>query len=312
MSITRRQWLQTVGGAAVGLAGRTAQAVFRQAAAMRLGFSLYGMKSLPLMQSLKICADIGYSGVELPVMPDWPAEPAQLSSRARINLRKQLQDLSLDLLSLMDNLPLLVSAEQHKQHQERLKAAGELAHDLSPDAPPLVETVLGGRPETWNDVKERMVDLLGDWEQVVRTARVVLAVKPHVFNALHTPEDARWLVRQIDSPWVKLAFDYSHFERQQRPLAECLQAMLPDTVFVHVKDNVQVDGKTEFALPGEGTIDYAGYMQRLKAGGYRGPVVVEVSAQVSNKPGYNPVIAAERSYLALQPAFEKVGLRIRT
>lgn len=311
MRSTRREWLQSLGMTALTAAWPTSAVAQTPRPTMRLGFSLYGMKSLPLSQALKICADIGYSGIELPLMPDWPADPLRLSPRARASLRAELNDLALDLFALMENLPLLVPSPQHQQNLDRLKAACELAHDLSPAAPPLIETVLGGRPETWDTVKQKMVEMLGEWEQVLRSARIVLAVKPHVFNALHQPDAARWLVQQVGSPWIKLAFDYSHFERQQLPLAECLRHMLAETVFVHVKDNVQVDGKAEFGLPGEGTLDYVAYLQRLKAGGYGGPVVAEVSAQVSGKPGYNPILAAERCYLVLQPAFEKVGLRAR-
>jgi inosose dehydratase len=281
-------------------------------AGIHLGFSLYGMKSLPLAEGLKICADIGYSGVELPLMPDWPCDPAKLSRQDRTQLRRRLDDLALDLPALMENLPVVVPAEQQKSNLERLRAAAALSHELVPDAPPLIETILGGRPNEWDNLKQPMVDALGDWERVAAAAKVVIAIKAHVSNALHTPDDALWLVRQLGSPWIKLAFDYSHFQRQQLALKDCLRTMLPQTVFVHVKDNLTVDGKTEFVLPGEGQIDYVEYVQLLKSGGYRGAVVVEVSSQVSNKPGYNAALAAERCYLNLRPAFEKAGLRART
>lgn len=313
MNPTRRQWLRTVAGAfATGASLPSALATAAQPREIKLGFSLYGMKTLSLAAGLKICADIGYSGVELPLMPDWPCDPAKLTRPERTQLRNRLNDLAVDLPSLMENLPLVAPEEQHKSNLERLRAAAALAHDLVPDAPPLIETVLGGRPDKWNDLKRPMVDALGDWERVAAAGKVVLAIKAHVSNALHTPDDALWLVRQINSPWIKLAFDYSHFQRQQLELKDCLRTMLPETVFVHVKDNLAVDGKTEFVLPGEGQIDYVSYIQLLKTSGYRGAVVVEVSSQVSSKPGYNPALAAERCYLNLRPAFEKAGLRART
>jgi inosose dehydratase len=298
-------------GGAFAAATASGRALASAQAGIRLGFSLYGMKTLPTAQGLKVCADIGYSGVELPLMPDWPCDPAVLTRADRRELRVRLEELSLDLHSLMENLPLVVPAEQHRTHLERLKLAAALAHDLVPDAPPLIETVLGGRPDKWDELKRPMVDALGDWERVAAAAKVVVAIKAHAFNALHTPEDAVWLVQQINSPWIRLAFDYSHFERQQLALRDCLRVALPVSVFIHVKDNVTTDGKTEFALPGEGPTNYNEYLSLLKAGGYRGPVVVEVSAQVSNKPGYNPLLAAERSYLNLRGAFEKAGLRAR-
>ena len=306
---TRRHCLGLLTGAAGISAVRFAAAA--APANIRLGFSLYGMKTLSVAQGLKVCADIGYSGVELPLMPDWPCDPAKLPRDERREIRARLTDLALDLPSLMENLLLVVPEEQHKSNLERLKAAAGLAHDLVPDSPPVIETVLGGRPEKWDEVKRAMVEALGDWERAAAASKVVVAVKAHVFNALHTPEDAVWLVRQIGSPWLKLAFDYSHFERQRFAMKDCARTMLPETVFVHVKDNVTVDGKTEFALPGEGSTNYGELLQLLKTGGYHGAVVVEVSAQVSGKPGYNPLLAAERSYLNLRPAFEKAGLRAR-
>jgi inosose dehydratase len=290
-------------------AGRAAE----RRAGIAFAYSLYGMKSLPLPQALKICADIGYSGVELACMKDWPADAGVLTPADRRQLQRQLEVLSLGLPCLMENLGLAVPAPQHAANLERLKLIGQLAHDLAPagETAPVVETVLGGRPEQWDDLKGKMVDALGDWERIARQSETVIAVKAHVSGALHRPDDAVWLVRQIGSPWIKLVYDYSHFERQGLALKATLTRMLPETVFVHIKDNVTVNGKTEFALPGDGAVDYREYLQLLRDGGYSGAVCVEVSSQVSNKPGYNPIVAAEQCYLKLHPAFERAGLRAR-
>jgi sugar phosphate isomerase/epimerase len=57
-------------------------------------------------------------------------------------------------------------------------------------------------------------------------------------------------------------------------------------------------------LPGDGDIDYKGsYVPTLKALGYRGPVVVEVSVDVFDQPGYDPVKAAEHVWAKVSPAF---------
>ena len=277
------------------------------------GYSLYGMKSLQVSQALKICADIGYSGVELACLKGWPCDPATLKKSDRDALRLELQDLALDLPGLMENLVLIGSDDQHHSNLERLKNVCQLGHELSPDAPPIVETVLGGKPEEWPTVKERMVEKLRNWEKVAAAERTVVAVKAHAFGALHTPQDAKWLVQQIASPWIRLVFDYSHFQRQQLNLKESLSTMLGETVFVHIKDNITTAGKTEFALPGDaGDVDYAEYLKLLRDGGYRGSVVVEVSGQVFGKPGYDPIAAAKRCYKNIQPAFVKAGLRIET
>lgn len=310
ITLQRRSFLK-LAAVGFGLVGQDAFAA--GPAKIGFGFSLYGMKLLKTSQALKICADIGYSGVEVACLKDWPCDPAALTKADRRALRAELEDLALDLPSLMENLVLLAPDEQHQANLERLKLACQLGYDLSPDARPLVETVLGGKPDEWDSVRDRMVQRLKDWEKVAATHKTIVAIKAHAFGALHKPQDAKWIIQQLDSPWIRLVFDYSHFQRQQLSLKESLSTMLPETVFVHIKDNVTTDGKTEFALPGDGTrIDYADYLKQLRDAGYRGAVVVEVSSQVSSKPGYDPIAAAKHCYKNIQPAFVKAGLRIET
>ena len=309
-SMTRRRFLASTAAAATLALGTDVRSA-EPPAKIGFGFSLYGMKSIKLSQALKICADIGYSGVELACLKDWPCDPLLLQPSDRKDLRTELNDLALDLPCLMDNLGLLVADEVHRTNLERLKLVSQLGHDLFPDSPPIIETVLGGKPDDWMSVKDRMVEKLKDWEKVAAAQKTVIAIKAHAFGALHTSQDAVWLADQINSPWIRLVFDYSHFQRQGLPLQETLAKMISKTVFVHVKDNVTANGKTEFALPGDtGDTDYVQYLKQLRDGGYRGAVVVEVSAQVSGKPGYDPIAAAKKCYRNLQPAFVKAGLRV--
>ena len=308
-TLSRREFLQTT-AASAGLAAWGAKAFAAPPARIGFGFSLYGMRSLKVAEALKACAEIGYSGVELACLKDWPCDAAALTKADRTAIRSQLNDLALDLPCLMENLGLVVPEAQHQTNLERLKAVCELGHGLSPDSPPVVETVLGGKPAEWEQLRDKMALALKDWERVASSHKTVIAIKAHISGALHTPQDAQWLVRQINSPWIRLVYDYSHFQRQQLNLADSLTTMMGETVFVHIKDNITTDGKTEFALPGDARdIDYAEYLTLLKTGGYRGSVVVEVSAQVFNKPGYDPLAAAKRSYANIHPAFIKAGLR---
>ena len=270
-----------------------------------LGFSLYGMKSLTLPDALKACRAIGYDGVEFALMPGYPAEPKLVTANDRKELRTQLSDLGLAVHGLMENLPEPAADAVHKLNLDRLKAAAELGHALSPDAPPPIETVLGGKPADWDKVKDKLADRLAAWADVGKAAKTVIAVKPHVGNALHTIDGAKWLLKQANSPWLRLAFDYSHFELRGVKLAEAVAALVPLAVFVHVKDAKGTADKFEFLLPGGGTTDYATYAKLLAQVKYAGPVVVEVSGMVSSKPGYDAVAAAKASHAALASAFAR-------
>jgi inosose dehydratase len=110
---------------------------------------------------------------------------------------------------------------------------------------------------------------------------------------------------QVKSPSIVAAYDYSHFEVQGIDMEESMAALLPRTKFIHVKDSEGDVGKFQFLLPGQGRTDYGKYFALLRKFGYIGPVCVEVSGQVFNKPGYDPVAAAKSSYAALSEAMAK-------
>jgi inosose dehydratase len=309
----RRAFLCRAAGTVAGclLLDAVAQSEEKPPRPIPFAFSLYGMKTLTLAEGLEACAKIGYDAVELPVMPDWPADPKRLDRDARRKLRERLEALKLSLPSLMHNLPLDTDEKTHRSQIDQLKAAAELGHELSSTSPPLIETVLGGKPDKWESLKDQFLARLGDWAKVAEQTRTVIAVKPHRFGAMNTPEQALWLVGKLNSEWIKLAYDYSHFEHRDMSLADTLKAMLPHTCFIHIKDTKLDKGQVQFVLPGEGTTDYVSLLKQVRASGYSGCVCVEVSAGIHNQKGYDPLAAARRCYESIAPAFEKAGVRCK-
>ena len=300
---TRRQFLQQTSAAAA-----LAALPFPSRAAstgISLGFSLYGMKTVPLDEALRVCAEIGYRNVEFTLNPGFPTEPKLLSADARKNLRSRLTSLRLDLSALMLNMSLAADDAAHAKNLDTLKAAAQLAHDLAPKQPPVVETVLGGKPPEWDNVKDRMAERLQSWAAVGVAGKITLAIKAHVGSAVNSPERLLWLLEKANSPAVKAAYDYSHFQLAGIPLADSLKALLPQTRFIHLKDATGDVKKFQFLLPGEGSTDYAAYFKLLKQFSYSGPVVVEVSGQIFNKPDYDPIAAAKKCFAVLSAALER-------
>lgn len=304
--LNRRQFAATIAAASVLTPAAIATSVVgAQQPGPRpvsIGFSLYGMKSLAILAALRECRDIGYDCVELPVMADWPGDSRTLSGDARRDIRGALADTSLRMSALMENLNLLADPAGHASNLDRLKRACDLARELAPDAPPLIETILGGRPADWPQARQSMADRLKAWAEVMSQAKVVLAIKPHVGGAMHRPEHAVWLLDQVDDPHVRVAYDFSHYQLQGIGLAESLDQLLSRAVFIHVKDGRGTPQKFQFLLPGEGAIDYADYFRRLTQARYRGDVVVEVSGQIHSRPDYDPRAAARKSFQALAAA----------
>lgn len=295
----RRQFLQHAAAAAAlaafPLPLRAAES------SISLGFSLYGMKSLPIADALKICAEIGYSNVELTLTTGYPTEPSLLSALDRQALRESLAKNRLYVSGLMDNLSLVADDAAHAKNLDRIKAAAELAHSLAPDKPPILESVLGGKSADWDSLKVKMVDQAGDWAKIAAENGLTVCLKPHVYSAIDSPQRLLWLQQQVASPFVKLCYDFSHFEVQGMEMEATLKPLIAETRFIHVKDTAGDAKKVQFLLPGEGRTDYAHYSALLRKANWSGPVVVEVSAMVFNKPGYDPTAAAKKCFAALAP-----------
>lgn len=310
--LTRRRFVSTL--VAVGAVGSSKCAraeTPRTAKPITLGFSLYGMKSMKTEKALCILAEIGYDAVELCVWPEWDNSPARMSTERRNAVRKLLRDSGLRLSSLMEHIELRPgdSPQQQQTVTDRLKAAAELGHDISPDAPPLIETTLGGGH--WNEVKAMYCERIGRWAEIGCATETTIAIKPHRGAGMSLPSEAVWLIRQLNEPpRLRMVYDYSHYDFRGLTLEETLCTALPYTAFVAVKDAVEQDGRVRFGLPGEGgRIDYAKLLRMLADGGYRGDVSCEVSGQIWRREGYDPVAAARTCYRNIAPAFEAAGIR---
>lgn len=277
-------------------------------AGLRLGFSLYGMKSLEPAAAVKQLREIGYESTELPLMTGWPAESETFSLEKARELKAVLEDQSMHLASLMENLSLVVSDDQQTAQLERLKRAAEIACEFSPEFPTPVETVVGGTPMRWELDRQAMVDRLKQWAEVAAEFRVPIAIKAHIGSAMHRPIDVLWMIAKTNSPWIKAVYDYSHFQLQGLSIRESLTDLLPHLAMVHVKDGKRLEnGKPQFLLPGDGMIGYGDLLEHLAHGKFRGDVVVEVSGQLSQLKDYDALEAARKSFAVLKIARDSLA-----
>src|SRR5262249_16979966 len=112
----------------------------------------------------------------------------------------------------------------------------------------------------------------------------------------NTPEQSLWLLERTESPWIRLVYDYSHFQHREFSMAETLQQLVPSTVMIHVKDTIIEDDKPRFVLPGDGGVDYDALLRQAAVCGFSGPICAEVSGMVQSRPDYDAVVSAKRAY----------------
>ncbi|QDV49676.1 sugar phosphate isomerase/epimerase family protein [Gimesia fumaroli] len=306
--LTRRQFLYSTSAAAISLAGVNRLPAGKPAKPqLTLGFSLYGMPHMKTEQALQVVADVGYDSVELCLMDAWDATPLKLNAQRRTEVSKKLNASGLKLTSLMEHCDLTGSKASQQKVLERLKRAAELGHTLKPEQPPLIETTAGSGK--WDERKYEMRDNLKEWAKVAESTKTVIAVKPHRGGVVDRPEQGVWLVEQIDSPWIRLNYDYSHFTHRDISLEDSMRIMMPFTSFIQIKDTVLQDNKARFVLPGEsGDIDYVQLLKLAVKDGYRGDICCEVSGMVFKQKGYDPVAAAKTCYQNIAPAFQQAGI----
>ena len=272
-----------------------------------LGFSTYGMKSLTTEVAINILSEIGFDAVEVAVRSGWDADSKTLSRQRRVSLRKLIEQSSLRLSSLMEHV-YVTDDRQQIIALERLKLASEVAHDLSPDAPPLVQTVLGSG--NFELQKNQVCDRLGEWVRLADLTDTTIAIKPHRGGIISRPDEAVWLIEQLGKPSrLRMVYDYSHYVFRDMEMAQTIVTALPYTSHIAVKDAVQEGDRVVFELPGDSnTIDFSRLIRRFFAGGYRGDINCEVSGMVSSKPGYDPIAAAKTCYRNMSNAFELSGV----
>ena len=312
MHSTRREMLAMAAVAAIPSGTMVAEepSIATSSDGCLLGFSTYGMASLKTEKAIEILSEIGFDAVELAVRSGWDADSAQLTPRRRKLIRQRLDNSGLRLTSLMEHVFPTTDKDQARA-LERLKLAAEVAHDLSPDAPPLVQTVLGGGD--FESSKTQLCDRLGEWSKVANENEITIAIKPHRGGVVSQPTEAVWLLEQLGRPdRLRMVYDHSHYAFRGLPLVETVEVALPFVAHVAVKDAVEENGRVVFKLPGEvGSIDFVKLIRLLHAGGYRGDINCEVSGMVSKHAEYHSVAAAKICYRNLSSAFYEAGVRRR-
>jgi inosose dehydratase len=300
---SRRTFLtQVVATATIAAVGRLAAATtVARESPLSLGFSLYGMKTLPLDRALAECTRIGYRNVELALLAGFPTDPAKLTAEVRRTTREACAHAGQRISALMVNLSLTGNEAARTAHLGVLRQACEFAREFDAQSPPVLETVLGGKAATWEAEKAGMVTRLREWDAVAREHDVTLTVKAHVGSGVNSPDRLLWLLHETGGTHVAVAYDHSHFGLAGLSIAAGLTPLASRTRFVHLKDASGDSASSRFLLPGEGQADFKEIFRQLVVAGYRGPVVVEVSSQIFNRPGYDPIAAAESSYAALAP-----------
>ena len=277
---------------------------------MQIGYSTWGMPAVAVDDAVKHLAGLGFTGVEPTVIPGYTTELDSLDAAERRRIRALFDDHGLDMPAVAGHRSLLAEGGEHEENWRRLTGAVDLCAEWAPAGgpPPALDTTLGGRPDDWEPRRGFILDRVGRLVDYAASAGVVIAIEPHVGSALDLPDKAVWLLQRVDSEFLKLNFDISHFEVLGLPTPETVAVLAPHSVHTHVKDQRGRSPGHEFLIPGEGPFDFPAYLREMERAGYDGYITAEVSVMVQRRPGYDPLAAAELTFRTLDGAFREAGL----
>ena len=277
---------------------------------MKIGYSTWGMPTVPVDTAISHIADLGFDGIELTIIPRFTTELSTLDAAERKRIASLLKQHNLALPAIAAHSSLLeTDPDAHAKNMWRLKGGVDLAVELAQgDELPAVNTTPGGKPEEWEIKKDFLAERVGELVDYGASRGVTIAMEPHIGAIIDTPDKVLELLEIVNSPYLKVNFDISHFDIVRIPTEETVSALAPVSAHTHVKDQRGIAPDFEFLIPGEGTFDYVGYLKAMQAHGYDGFITAEVSFMVQARENYDPLAAATLSYETLSKAFVEAGI----
>jgi sugar phosphate isomerase/epimerase len=277
---------------------------------MKLGYSTWSCKDLPLDQAIRELARIGYDGVEIAVNEGWTGDVDKLDAAERKRLRALMDDLGIELSALVSGHRNQVGERaEYEEGKARYLRELDLALEWAkPGLVPSMDVAIGGKSDEWDDLKSLIVDRVGETVRVSAERNVVVALEPHSGQAVDTPDKMLHVIEQVNSPFCRVNFDISHFNIIGIPVAESVRKLAKHTEHTHIKDESGRYPDHQFLIPGEGEFDYVEYLRLMHEEGYTGHISPEISLMVQRRPNYDVVAAMEQTYRVVADAFEKSGV----
>ena len=250
---------------------------------MKLGANSVLFGGFDLKTAFEHIALAGYDGIEVSAIDGMSAHLLLKSWRGLAPQIKQLsRDYGLALLAM----------EQPSQDPAIMEQAFQAAVEIGI---PIVNCGPGGKSNDESSLQQS-IESIGNLAHMAERYGVTLCVKAHVGASIYDTPTTLRLMEAVTSPAFGIDMDPSHIHRAGENPVEAIQAVLAHVKHVHIRDckgRQQGPGKPEDQANGRGDIDLVGYVRALHAGGYAGPLDLEIIGAKSYSLVQCAVIAAE-------------------
>lgn len=230
-------------------------------------------RELPFLDRIDAVAEAGYSAFEF-----WRWSTKDIQG---IMERKEKYGLGVSVFGV-DPMGRIVDHGTKDEFIRGVKGSIEVAHKL--ECPSLIVTVgnqLEGVPR--EKQHESIVKCLKEAAELVEKAGVTLVLEPlnvlvdHKGYYLSTSSEGFEILREVDSPNIKLLYDIYHQQITEGNLIDTITKNISQIGHFHAAD---VPGRHE---PGTGEINYANVFRKIDELGYRGFIGLEFKPQTDPK-----------------------------
>lgn len=250
---------------------------------MKYAFNTWAYSSYPaflpaytLDEAIRRIAGIGYDGVEIGCAAPH-AWPPYLSSARRREIKRLLDSCHLETVSLLPTPgggpglnPASPLAEEREATIKYYNEVIDLAADLGAGKVLYIAgwQIFGTSRQQAREWSKQCLDNISAYAEA---KNIVIVVEPTAAstNLIETADDALELMRSAGRENVKAMLDTLHVVYRNDIPADYVRTMGKDLVHVHVSDKDRI-------LPGEGRVDWLGFMQALLEARFDGFVTMEI------------------------------------
>ncbi len=259
-----------LGAAAAGLAANAAHAKTRNVTEGLSGFAVNldtWFKQVPFEQRFALAKKLGFTAIEY-----WSVDRKNTGGKAE-TWRKQADDNGLSLTQFAPAWPNFADPAN-------IPALLKVTEQAIADARVLNCTQFTVTGHALVDGMSREAQLAGYTAGLMRMAPLLEAagvtalVEPfnrvnHLNHLLNGSQPALPMVRSVNSPRVKLLWDFYHMQLEDGDLIEKFNAGADQVAHVQIGD---VPGRHQ---PGTGEINHANLLRAVRAAGYKGKIGLE-------------------------------------
>lgn len=270
---------------------------------MKLGLLTWEIKRPTMAQMFAAAKEMGFNTAQFDFYPfcegaenNTSAEvPAGITKEMAMEAKKAADDNGVDI-AIVNAFYNMIHPDVSMRNEllYRLESVASVCNILGTDK---INICTGSvsKESMWsfterNNTKQAWMDSLHAFEKALVIAehyKVYLGIEIEANCVLNSAQKAKEMIDTLKSPYLKIVFDGANiFHEGENVPGRCKEIfdrefeLIGDYIMmVHGKDvfankSTTAEGHTAFTYAGNGMIDYDYFLEKLKAAGYKGPMIL--------------------------------------